>query len=126
MLVGSSAESQYARERQAPGKHAVQDDAERIEVGTVVDRPVHAARLFRRDVREFARIRQRTRQPGRRAIGSGATRIDQADGFHIGRHQDIDRLDVVMDDMRCVQYFQDACELTGNRQAGRDIQTLSL
>ena len=41
-------------ERQAAGQHLVKHDAHGVEIGAVVNDPVHAAGLFRRDVLQVA------------------------------------------------------------------------
>ncbi len=43
-----------ALEGQLAGEQLVQGDAQRVEIGAIIDRAVHTARLFRRDVGQGA------------------------------------------------------------------------
>src|SRR5437773_4219752 len=93
-------------ERQLPGQHLEQDDAERKNIGPMID--LFAERLFGRHVGDRARHRGRTGRrrrggPGRvlpRRASRGPRRQTEVEDLRValGRDDDVGGLDVAMDD----------------------------
>ena len=116
-----------ARERQRAGRHLVEHDAEREQVGARVELP--AARLLGRHVRHRAQRRPRHRHSlamrglvRRRRLGP-LDQLRQAEVEHLGlaarRHEDVRRLDVAVDDALGVRGVERVGDLHGERQQRR-------
>ena len=85
-------------ERQCPGEHLVEGDAERIEIAAGIDRAVHPAGLFRRHVGE--RSGDHLRRRGRLMLARqtrGDAEAGEPDAAACDVHQDVGRLDVLVD-----------------------------
>ena len=104
-------------ERQFARQHLVEGDAQRVEIGAGVDRAVHPAGLFRGHVGERPGDHLRRR---RRLALARQTRGDAKAGepgvAGDGVHQNIRRLDVLMDEAALME----PCERV--RQADRNAQ----
>ena len=107
-----------ARERQPPREHLEQDDAERENVRSVVDR--FTERLLGRHVRH----RPERRAGARRQHGGGRFSLDAAAGPRgepevenlrrsLRRHHDVRRFDVAVDDPFGVRFGEGVCDLRG-------------
>jgi hypothetical protein len=109
-------------ERRPADQHFVERAAQRVQVGAVVDAPVRPARLFRRHVRE------RTLEPrdiGRRAALPRKTARDaeirKTHVERLGIHDDVGRLDVLVDDPLAVDLAQDGREADAGAAHGTGV-----
>ena len=87
------------RERQRSREHLVEGDAERVEIAAGIDRAVHPPGLFRRHVGE--RPGDHLRRLGGLALARqtrGDAEAGQPDAVPVVIHQDVGRLDVLMDE----------------------------
>ena len=106
-----------AAQRQLPGQHLVEDDAQRVDVGPVIDlqRPLH---LLRGHVVQRAHHLPR---PGQREVaGVAAQQLGQAEvgDLHaaLAVQQDVLRLDVAVDDALLVGVLQGVADLRHDPQ----------
>ena len=107
-------------ERQGAREHLVERDAERIEVAAGIDRAVHPSGLFGRHVGERAGdgLGRRGRLPlARQARGDAETGEPDLSGRAV--HQDIGRLDILVDEPRLMDLAQ------GDRDADGEAQEAS-
>ncbi len=104
-------------ERQATGEHLIEHDAERIEVAARVDRAVHPSGLFRRHIGE--RSGDHPRRLGRLTLAR-QTRGDAEPGEPRQSvravHQDIGRLDVLVDETALVRLAQRGDDADGEAE----------
>ena len=104
-------------ERQTPGEHLIERDAERIEVAARVDRAVHSPGLFGRHIGE--RAGDDLGRLGRLTLAR-QTRGDAEPGEPRPSvravHQDIGRLDVLVDEAALVRLAQRGGDADGEAQ----------
>ncbi len=112
------------RERQDPGEHFIQGDAERIEIAAGVDRAVHAAGLLGRDVGKcpgdaFGRRGRLAlaRQPRRNAESGKPDIVGGVD-------EHIRGLDVLVNETTPMDMADDGREVDGDAQELNQLQPL--
>ena len=114
-------------ERQAAREHLVEHDAEREQIGTVIDRP--SQRLLRRHVRHGPEHDPRRRHPrhrrGFRGVAgfeeAGETEVEHLHAPAIVEHE-VRALDVPVDDAGAVRFLQRLGDLRGDIERRRRIE----
>ncbi len=99
-------------EREAAGEHLVQGDTERVHVGPVVDRAVHAPCLLGRNVGQCAFEAARAGED--RVVAAearGDVEVGELDCARGGVDVDVRRLDVAVNDVLAVEGAEDLGEL---------------
>ncbi|HVI00478.1 MAG TPA: hypothetical protein VM869_17295 [Enhygromyxa sp.] len=108
-------------ERDLPAQQFVERDAERVEVGAVIERPVHAPGLLGRDIGE--RAFESVGRDGQAVAVIEPRRDAEVDELHTlaGRvDQDVARLDVLVDDAARMDGGEAPGELQRERQEALD------
>ena len=103
--------------RQLAGQHAVQRDAERIEIGAVIDRAMHAPGLFGRQIGPVGRACGVSIGRKSLVLASGEADIGQQDAMALARHQQVGGADIPMDDPGRMHAGQGLRELAGDVHA---------
>lgn len=109
-------------ERHPAGEHLVEGDAERVEVGAVVGRPVGASGLLGRQVGQGA-LEGRAALL-RRGEAGGQAEVAELDhpGVEVDEH--VGRLDVLVDHLGGVDLPEDVGQRGGGAQEGLDLHSL--
>ena len=93
--------------REHAGKHFVQHDAQRVEIASGIDRPIHSPGLFRRHIgkRSGDNLRRRGRLP-LAWQARGEAKAGQPGIAPRGVRDDVRRLDVAVEELSCVEAAQ--------------------
>ena len=112
-------------ERAAAEQQFVESDAQRVVIAAVIDRPVHASGLFRRDVGERAFEVVRVLQlPVFMCEPSGVAEIDDLDFAGLRVDQDVVGVDVLVDDAVAVHVAKDLDDTVRDSQLVPDVERI--
>jgi len=108
------------------GEHLVEGNAERVQIAACVDRSIHPACLFRRHV--VQRARNDLRRVGILVLARGTGRVAESREPGIAArsvHQDIRRLDVLVDEAAFMHSSDRRGNSDGDPQKGHRVQRVA-